>query len=220
MRLSAVIVLLFIAAGSDTASRPQEWKAINYAPRGHPYFRMLYDWFTKDAATGLEVRTMADADLATLHRSGFNAVHLYLWDQPTFDDFHQKHATKIPETSGFAYPDPTLSASRQWEALDEFIGMAEKHNIWVLPHFVHMPFNDDLDSLSKTQVEQRAGARAALEFILAVDVTRIAPVVQGSGDRIAGGVRAKGYELLGSRSAETGVGIVCFRHPQRERQAI
>ena len=159
MRLPAVVVL-FIATAAHAASRPHEWKAINYAPRGHPYFRMLHDWFSKDAATGLEVRTMADADLATLHRSGFNAVHLYLWDQPTFDDFHQKHATKIPETSGFAYPDPALSASRQWEALDEFIGMAEKHNIWVLPHFVHTPFNDDLDSLSKTQVEQRAGAIA------------------------------------------------------------
>jgi len=65
---------------------------------------MLHDWFSKDAATGLEVRTMADADLATLRRSGFNAVHLYLWDQPTFDDFHQKHATKIPETSGSPIP--------------------------------------------------------------------------------------------------------------------
>jgi len=114
---------------------------------------MLHDWFTKDAATGLEVRAMADADLAVLRRFGFNAVHLYLWDQPTFDDFQQKHATKIPETSGFAYPDPALSASRQWEALDEFVGIAEKHNIWVIPHFVHTPFNDGIDSLSRAQVE-------------------------------------------------------------------
>src|SRR5260370_33356304 len=94
------VIVLFIATAAHASSRPQEWKAINYAPRGHPYFRMLHDWFSKDAAAGLEVRTMADADLATLRRSGFNAVHLYLWDQPTFDDFHQKHATKIPEASG------------------------------------------------------------------------------------------------------------------------
>src|SRR5437667_5546023 len=64
------------------------------------------------------------------------------------------------------------------------------------------------------------GLRAAVEFILAVDVARIAPAVQALGDRIASGVCAKGYELLGSRSAETGAGIVCFRHPQRESSAI
>src|SRR6266446_4512521 len=105
MRLPVVIVL-FIATAAHAASRPQEWKAINYAPRGHAYFRMLHDWFTKDAATGLEVRQRADADLAMLRRSGFNAVHLYLWDQPTFADFHRKGSTKLLEPSGFAYPDP------------------------------------------------------------------------------------------------------------------
>jgi len=47
------------------------------------------------------------------------------------------------------------------------------------------------------------GLRAALEFILSVGVTRIATAVQALGDRIAGGVCAKGYKLLGSRSAAT-----------------
>ena len=140
------------------ASRPQEWNAINYAPRGHPYFRMLYDWFTKDAASGLEVRVMVDADLATLRQSGFNAVHLYLWDQPTFDDLYRRQVSLTREYSGFAYPNPAVSASRQWEALDEFMGMAEKHRIWVILHFVHTPFNDGLDSLSRAQVEERARA--------------------------------------------------------------
>ena len=84
MRLSVVIVLFIATAAHAASRRPQEWKAINYAPRGHPYFRMLYDWFSRDAASGLELRAMADADLAMLRRSGFNAVHLYLWDQPTF----------------------------------------------------------------------------------------------------------------------------------------
>jgi hypothetical protein len=55
---------------------------------------MLYDWFSKDAATGREVRTMADADLAMLRRSGFNAVHLYLWDQPTFYDLYRKQTVR------------------------------------------------------------------------------------------------------------------------------
>jgi hypothetical protein len=122
---------------------------------------MLYDWFTKDAATGLEVRAMADADLALLHRSGFNSVHLYLWDQPTFDDLYRKQTSRSREISGFAYPDPTASAGRQWEALDEFVGIAEKHSIWVIPHFVHTPFNEGIDSLSKADVQQRADTIAA-----------------------------------------------------------
>ncbi|MGO9261765.1 MAG: hypothetical protein ACLQU1_36510 [Bryobacteraceae bacterium] len=154
MRLLVIIVLFVEAA--NASGRPQEWKAINYAPRGHPYFRMLYDWFSKDAATGREVRVMADADMATLRRSGFNAVHLYLWDQPTFDDLYLKQMSRLLEISGFAYPDPAVSAARQWDALDEFTGLAEKHNLWVIPHFVHTPFNQNLDWLPKTEVQQRA----------------------------------------------------------------
>ena len=111
MRLLVIIVLFIEAAGA--AVRPWEWKAINYAPRAHPYFRMLYDWYSTDAATGREVRAIADADLALLHSSGFNAVHLYLWDQPTFDDLYRKQTSRLREISGFGYPDPAQSAGRQ-----------------------------------------------------------------------------------------------------------
>jgi hypothetical protein len=158
MRLLSIIVLFLASAGA--ASPPREWKAINYAPRGHPYFRMLYDWFSKDAVSGREVRAMAEADLGMLRRAGFNAVHLYLWDQPTFEDLHRRQTSRLLEVSGFAYPDPAVSGSRQWEALDEFTGMAEKHGIWVIPHFVHTPFNENLDTLPKAEVQQRADAIA------------------------------------------------------------
>jgi cysteine desulfurase/selenocysteine lyase len=57
------------------------------------------------------------------------------------------------------------------------------------------------------------GLRASLEFILEVGVREIAPVVQNLGDRIAAGVEAKGYEVLGNRTPETGAGIVSFRKP-------
>ena len=154
LRLLFITALFISTAGA--ATRPREWRAINYAPRGHPYFRMLYDWFSRDTASGMEVRAMADADLAMLRRSGFNAIHLYLWDQPTFYDLYRKRTSRLQEISGFAYPDPALSTARQWEALDEFTGMAEKHNLWLIPHFVHTSFNQDLDSLSRTEVQQRA----------------------------------------------------------------
>jgi len=156
--LFITVVFLSTATG---AARPQEWKAINYAPRGHPYFRMLYDWFSKDAASGLEVRAMVDADLALLHRSHFNAIHLYLWDQPTFHDLYRKRTSRLQETSGFAFPDPALSANRQWEALEEFAAMAETHGLWLIPHFVHTPFNENIDSLSRMEVQQRAETIAA-----------------------------------------------------------
>lgn len=55
------------------------------------------------------------------------------------------------------------------------------------------------------------GLRASIEFLLEVGVGEIAPVVQNLGDRIAAGVVARGYEVMGRRTAETGAGIVSFR---------
>jgi selenocysteine lyase/cysteine desulfurase len=55
------------------------------------------------------------------------------------------------------------------------------------------------------------GLRASLELLLEVGVDRIAPVVQALGDRIAQGVRGKGYEVLCERTPATGAGIVSFR---------
>ncbi len=55
------------------------------------------------------------------------------------------------------------------------------------------------------------GLRAAIEFLLEVDPGKIAPVVQNLADRIAEGVQTKGYQLLSSRTPETGSGIVSFR---------
>lgn len=57
------------------------------------------------------------------------------------------------------------------------------------------------------------GLRASLEFLLEVEVAKIGPVVQNLADRIAAGVQARGYEILGSRTPESGAGIVSFRKP-------
>lgn len=55
------------------------------------------------------------------------------------------------------------------------------------------------------------GLKASLDFLLEVGPGEIAPVVQNLGDRIAAGVQAKGYEIMGARTRETGAGIVSFR---------
>jgi selenocysteine lyase/cysteine desulfurase len=57
------------------------------------------------------------------------------------------------------------------------------------------------------------GLRAAIELLLEVGLGKIGPVVQNLGDRIAEGVVRKGYEILGTRTPETGAGIVSFRKP-------
>src|SRR6185369_12343326 len=64
------------------------------------------------------------------------------------------------------------------------------------------------------------GLRAALEFVLEVGVDRIGPQVQKLADRIAEGVAAKGYEVLGERSPQTGAGIVSFRKPDVDHRVI
>ncbi len=55
------------------------------------------------------------------------------------------------------------------------------------------------------------GLRAAIEFLLEIGVGEIAPVVQKLGDRVAEGAQARGYEVLGSRTPQTGAGIVSIR---------
>lgn len=55
------------------------------------------------------------------------------------------------------------------------------------------------------------GLRAALELVLEAGVARIAPQVTELADQIAEGVRTRGYELLGQRSAANAAGIVSFR---------
>jgi selenocysteine lyase/cysteine desulfurase len=60
------------------------------------------------------------------------------------------------------------------------------------------------------------GLKAAIELLLEVNPGKIAPVVQNLGDRIYEGVVTRGYEVLGTRTPETGAGIVSFRKPGME----
>src|SRR3954463_3323788 len=55
------------------------------------------------------------------------------------------------------------------------------------------------------------GLCAAIELLLEVGVGEIAPVVQNLADRIEAGVKTRGYEIMGTRTRETGSGIVSFR---------
>jgi cysteine desulfurase / selenocysteine lyase len=64
------------------------------------------------------------------------------------------------------------------------------------------------------------GLRASLELILEIGTEEIAPAIQNLSDRIATGVEAKGYEVMGPRRPDTTSGIVSFRKPDADPRAI
>jgi selenocysteine lyase/cysteine desulfurase len=64
------------------------------------------------------------------------------------------------------------------------------------------------------------GLRASIEFLLSVGVPKIAVAVQLLGDQIVQGVTAKGYQVLGRRTASNGAGIVCFRRTDVDSRLI
>jgi selenocysteine lyase/cysteine desulfurase len=64
------------------------------------------------------------------------------------------------------------------------------------------------------------GLRASMEFLLQQGIENIGPVVQALGDQIADGVRARGCEVLGERTSDTGAGIVSFRKAGVDAAAI
>lgn len=129
MHLSRSVILTLglqaVALASVTLPPPSVWKGIDYSPRRHSYWRMLYDWNTVDSATGQRVSSMADSDLATLSQKGFNVVHLYLWDRQVFSDLH------VNEPAGFVSPpgDPSQSPNGQWANLNDFVTRAENHEV-------------------------------------------------------------------------------------------
>jgi len=57
------------------------------------------------------------------------------------------------------------------------------------------------------------GLRAAIDFLLRVEVAEIGVAVQARADRVEKGVRSLGFEVLGNRTEDTGAGIVSFRKP-------
>ena len=64
------------------------------------------------------------------------------------------------------------------------------------------------------------GLRAAFEFLLEVGVENIASAIRALGDRLADGVKAKGYEILVERTPATAAGIVSFRRDGVESQQL
>lgn len=132
-------LLLVIAAsecartgfGSVSLPPPKMWKGVDYSPRRHSYFRMLYDWNQYDSVSGQLVSGMADSDLAMLSQNGFNLVHLYLWDQTLLKQANPDEPSGFVDAGG----NPSTSPNHQWENLNDFVTRAEKYGIFVELHF-------------------------------------------------------------------------------------
>jgi hypothetical protein len=119
--------------GLPFPSAAEGWKGLHYFPVGHPRWRMPYNWYV---GAGLE-NTVA-ADLDALAASGFNMIHLYLWDKGSLGN----------DPAGFAYPnlptsDPDQSSSYvpdprgQFNAVNRLIGLAEERGLFVTLTFVN-----------------------------------------------------------------------------------
>ena len=59
-----------------------------------------------------------------------------------------------------------------------------------------------------------------MDFLLEVGIDRLAPAIQSLGDQIDAGARGKGYRVLGTRTPETGAGIVSFQKPGLHSDAV
>lgn len=81
-----------VAATPAPLTLPSNLKGVQYFPRGHAWWSMLYDWYTVDGCTttlpggncvqnGETVSQVVQNDLTTLATNGTNLIHLYLWDQ-------------------------------------------------------------------------------------------------------------------------------------------
>jgi selenocysteine lyase/cysteine desulfurase len=64
------------------------------------------------------------------------------------------------------------------------------------------------------------GLKAAIDFLLEVDVERIAPVIQDLTDKLAEGVQSRGYELFQERTPGAASGIVSVRKSGRPAEEV
>lgn len=64
------------------------------------------------------------------------------------------------------------------------------------------------------------GLRAAMEFLLDIGIGNVSRAVLDVADRLADGLRSKGYEILGNRDAGHGSGIVSFRRGDVESTGL
>ena len=116
---------------------PTTWNGINYFPRHHYAYDMLWDWYATDQTTGQPVYANADADMALLSANGFNFLHLYIWDNGWFAD--HKGFAAMPA-------DPHTSANNQWAALESFLDTAWRHHLYVGIHFAMSEPPHDLNN--------------------------------------------------------------------------
>ena len=134
-------------------------KGVNYFPRGHAWYRMLYDWYSQDCATttllsiqcvqGAYVYQLVEKDLQRLADNKINFIHLYLWDQDSLA------GSGSLTRAGFLEWDnggPENSPHDQWRALEDFVSRAEAHGILLHLEFAATRPLAELGYMSGTEV--------------------------------------------------------------------
>ncbi|MCC6231350.1 MAG: PKD domain-containing protein, partial [Verrucomicrobiales bacterium] len=118
---------------------PTSLKGINYFPRGHAWYRMLYDWESYDCDSSsllptcvpnTKVKDIVAADLQQL-KGKVSFIHLYLWDQDILSDSLVGEYVDAPGFRGWDNGGPESSPRSQWNALKAFVQLAKANDMWV-----------------------------------------------------------------------------------------
>ena len=167
----AAALLLLSTVGCFAAPEyppPAQWKGINYSPRRHTFFRMLYDWNNWDCPPSLSCRLvsqMADDDLRMLAQNGFNLVHLYIWDRTLLVSGNPSEPAGFCPYPGNPDASGNCNAATQWAALKDFVMKAEAKGLYVVLHFASGKFIEDLQGGANPIVTGQALASWARKFI-------------------------------------------------------
>ncbi|MGH9454100.1 MAG: hypothetical protein ACRD2O_09055, partial [Terriglobia bacterium] len=160
---------------------PGVLKGVTYFPRGHAWYRMLYDWYSYDCVTSSEplscvsgetVASIVSADLAQLKSRGINFIHLFLWDTQLLKD-----AGLLTSGPGFNPSDPTSSSGAvggktQWQALEDFVAAASQNGIYLDLHFAAAWPADDIAGGQNGATVGEAYATWVNSFITDLTVVR------------------------------------------------
>ncbi|MDP3954289.1 MAG: hypothetical protein Q8Q06_02640 [bacterium] len=130
-----LFTLMFFSVPGYSANIDESWYGINYFPQNHQFYNMFYDWYTLDRQTGKLVYQIVENDLAMLSLCGFDFLHLYIWEEAWFQRGFKSLGS-----------DPRDSDNDQWNALNEFVVLADKYGFKVGVHFANKTVIDKLQS--------------------------------------------------------------------------
>jgi len=181
MRLSVAIVL-FIVAAAHAASRPHEWKAINYAPRGHPYFVCSTTGSARMRQQAWKFGRWPMPIWPRLRRSGFKRGPFVPVGSAYIRRFPPRACNQDSGNVGLRLFRSSVIGEPPMGGPGRVHRHGGEHNIWVPPGRVRMDERGQIPRLRLARHDAPSRRRPLCAGIhTAADVTLIAPAVQALG---------------------------------------